>query len=223
MNHKKANAMATRILLADDHKIVRESFRALLENDSRFEIIADVADGEAAVKATLELKPDIVVMDMTMPIMNGADAARQILKHLPKTRIIALSMHTHPQAISAMLKAGASAFLPKTSKAAELIKAIEAVTKGESYNSPDVEMPSSNASTSSKASSGDVPLIALSQREHQVLTLIANGYDTHAVAKKIGIAGITVATHRKHIMKKLDINTIAGLTKYAIREGLSSI
>jgi len=211
--------MAIRIILADDHKIVRESFRALLENDPQFEIIADVADGETAVKTALELKPDIVVMDMTMPVMSGAEATRQILARLPKTRIIALSMHTHERAISSMLNSGATAFIPKTSKAAELIKAIQAVSQGKTYITPGLKMPADKESPSDE----DVPLATLSLREHQVLTLIANGCDTLAVAEKLNISGQTVASHRKNIMSKLHIDSVAGLTKYAIREGLSSI
>ena len=214
--------MAIRIILADDHKIVRESFRALLEKDPAFVVIADVADGEAAVKAALELNPDIVVMDMTMPLMSGAEATRQILAHRPATRIIALSMHTHQRAIAAMLQAGATAFIPKTCKAAELSKAIQAVAQGKTYCAPGVEMPSRSASHPI-APAGDVPLTSLSQRENQILSLIADGYETQAIAEKLGISGKTVATHRNHLMSKLTIDSVAGLTKYAIREGISSI
>jgi len=214
--------MAIRIILADDHKIVRESFRALLENDKNFEIIADVPDGENAVKTALELKPDIVVMDMTMPVMSGVEATRQILAHLPKTRIIALSMHTHERAIAAMLEAGATAFIPKTSKAAELIKAIHAVSQGKTYITPGLKMPA-DIESPAENSDDDIPLATLSLREHQVLALIANGSDTLTVAEKLGISGQTVASHRKNIMSKLHIDSVAGLTKYAIREGLSSI
>lgn len=215
--------MALRIILADDHKIVRESFRALLENDPRYEIVADVADGEAAVKATLELRPDIIVMDITMPIMSGVEATRQILARLPQTRIIALSMHTHQRVIASMLKAGASAFIPKTCKAAELIKAIKAVMKGESYVTPAHERPIDRSPATQTKTANDIPLATLSRREHQIITLIADGYSTSAIAGKLGLSDPTVATHRANIMNKLKIETIAGLTKYAIREGLSSI
>ena len=215
--------MAIRIILADDHKIVRESFRALLEKDPEFVVIADVADGEAAVKAARELTPDIVVMDMTMPVMSGMEATRQILTFLPQTRIIALSMHTHHRAIAAMLEAGASAFIPKTCKAAELSKAIRAVAQGKAYHAPGLEMPSPEGAHPPNTAPGDFPLTTLSQRENQILALIADGYDTHTIAKKLGISGKTVASHRNHLMSKLAIETVAGLTKYAIREGISSI
>jgi len=215
--------MAIKIILADDHKIVRESFRALLENVPKFKIVADVADGESAIKAALEFNPDIVVMDMTMPVMSGAEATRQILKQRPKTRIIALSMHTHEQAISTMMKAGATAFIPKTSKAAELIKAIQAVIKGKPYVAPGLEMPANPTISKHDPHSGDTPLATLSQRENQILSLIADGYETHAIGEKLGITGKTVASHRHHIMKKLNIDSVSGLTKYAIREGISSI
>ncbi len=214
--------MAIRIILADDHKIVRESFRALLENVPEFEIIADVADGESAVKASLDLKPDIVVMDMTMPVMSGAEATRQILSQLPNTRIISLSMHTHQRAIAAMMNAGATAFIPKTSKAAELINAIRAVAEGKTYVAPDLAPPV-KASQKQDPQSSDVPLITLSPRENQILALLADGYETHTAGEKLGISEKTVASHREHIMNKLKIDSIAGLTKYAIREGISSI
>jgi len=215
--------MAIRIILADDHKIVRESFRALLENDPQFEIIADVADGEAAVKAALQLKPDIIVMDMTMPVLSGMEATRQILAELPKTKIIALSMHTHQRAISAMLSAGATAFIPKTSKAKELIKAIHAVSQGESYVTPGLDSPLHTTASKQDTPSDDIPLTTLSSRENQILALIADGYETDEIGRKLGISGKTVASHRQHLMTKLDIDTVAGLTKYAIREGISSI
>ncbi|MEI6564133.1 MAG: response regulator transcription factor [bacterium] len=216
--------MALRIVIADDHKIVRESFRALLESDSQFEVIADVSDGEIAVTTVLSLKPDIVVMDMTMPNLNGVEATRQILKQLPDTRIIALSMHSHPRFVLAMLRAGAAAYILKTSKAQELIKAIRTVAKGKSYISEGLEMrPEDSASHDIPSPECDVPLAKLSSRERQVLTLIADGYDSHAIGSKLGVANKTVSTHREHIMSKLHINNIAGLTKYAVREGLSSI
>jgi len=151
------------------------------------------------------------------------EATRQILAHLPKTRIIALSMHTHERAIAAMLEAGATAFIPKTSKAAELIKAIHAVSQGKTYITPGLKMPADIESPTENSDDDDIPLASLSLREHQVLALIANGYDTLAVAEKLNISGQTVASHRKNIMSKLHIDSVAGLTKYAIREGLSSI
>jgi len=215
--------MAIRIILADDHQIVRESFRALFENEPQCSIIADVADGAAAVKAALELKPDIVIMDMTMPILSGVEATQQILDQLPDTRIIALSMHTHPKAIAHMMKAGAVAFIPKTCKAKELIKAVLAVAQGKPYLAPVLENTVKPTSTKNETPLDDIPLAVLSPRENQILALIADGYETEAIANKIRISGKTVATHREHIMTKLKIDSVSGLTKYAIREGLSSI
>lgn len=219
----KANIMALRILLADDHQIVRESFRALLGNDPCYEIVADVADGEAAVKTALALKPDIIVMDITMPIMSGIEATRQIVAKLPGIKVIALSMHSHQKVIDAMVEAGASAFIPKSCKAAELIKAIQAVMKGEPYITGGRPSSAAGNRPSRAGSDNDMPLNTLSQREHQILTLIADGYCTSAIAQKLKISDPTVATHRSSIMRKLKIESIAGLTKYAIREGLSSI
>ncbi len=215
--------MAIRIILADDHKIVRESFRALLSKNPKFEIVADVGDGESAVSTTLELHPDIVVMDMSMPIVSGEEATRQILSILPDTRIIALSMHTHPRVIAAMLRAGAKAFIPKTSKAAELITAIQAVTRGETYIAAGLEAPPDIEALSPESPPPDILPSALSQREHQLLSLLADGCDSQKIADKLKISVKTVSSHRKNTMKKLNIYTVAGLTKYAIREGISSI
>lgn len=208
-------------MLADDHKIVRESFRALLETETNFEVIADVGDGEEAVRVALELKPDIIVMDMTMPNLDGTGATRRILAQLPQTRIIALSMHTHHQFISGMLTAGASGYILKTCKARELIAAIRMVAAGKTYLSPGIKLPSSPQQSAGGTPMS--PLARLSTREREVLKLIADGYETNEIAKRLQMADKTVATHREHIMEKLGIQNIAGLTKIAIREGLTVI
>ncbi len=208
-------------MLADDHKIVRESFRALLEAETNFEVVADVGDGEEAVRTALELKPDIIVMDMTMPNLDGSGATRRILSQLPQTRIIALSMHTHHQFITGMLSAGASGYILKTCKAHDLIAAIRMVAAGKTYMSPGIKLAA--ASHQSAGGHPQSPLSRLSTREREVLKLIADGYETSEIAKRLEMAEKTVATHREHIMDKLGIPNIAGLTKIAIREGLSVI
>ena len=215
--------MAIRIMLADDHKIVRESFRALLEVESSFKVVADVGDGEEAVRMALELKPDIIVMDITMPNLDGPGATRRILAQLPKTRIIALSMHTHHQFVSIMLNAGASGYILKSCQAKELIAAIRLVAAGKSYFSPGVKVPATASPEVQKEATLGISLSRLSDREREVLKLFADGFETREIAKKLSMAEKTVATHREHIMGKLGISNIAGLTKYAIREGLTTI
>lgn len=214
--------MAIRIMLADDHKIVRESFRALLEAEKTFEVVADVGDGEEAVRMALELKPDVIVMDMTMPNLDGTGATRRILAQLPQTRIIALSMHTHHQFISAMLSAGAAGYVLKTCQSKELIAAIRMIAGGKTYISPGIILPA-KATAPRPIGSPPPSLTRLSEREREVLKLIADGYGTQEIATKLSMAEKTVATHREHIMGKLGITNIAGLTKYAIREGLSAV
>lgn len=208
-------------MLADDHKIVRESFRALLEADTNFEVVADVADGEAAVRTALELKPDVIVMDMTMPNLDGSGATRRILAQLPGTKIIALSMHTHHQFINSMLSAGASGYILKTCKSRELISAILMVAAGKTYLSPEIKLPAHSNQPGRKLGGG--PIDVLTPREREVLKLIADGYETNEIANRLAMADKTVASHREHIMEKLGASSIAALTKIAIREGLSSI
>ena len=214
--------MAVRIMLADDHKIVRESFRALLEVEPSFQVVGDVGDGMEAVRVALELKPDVIVMDITMPNLNGPGATSRILSQLPNTRIIALSMHTHHQFVSSMLTAGVSGYVLKSCKAKELITAIRMVASGKTYFSAGINVDAAHPVKPLQTASTP-PLSRLSDREREVLKLLADGHETREIALALIMSEKTVATHRQHIMEKLGIATIAGLTKYAIREGISTI
>lgn len=205
-------------MLADDHKIVRESFRALLEAETEFEVVADVGDGEEAVATALRLKPDIIVMDMTMPNLDGTGATQRILAQLPKTRIIALSMHSHHQFVTGMLNAGAAGYILKTCKARELIAAIRMIAAGKTYISPEIKLSAPRQPVNQGPES---PLASLSDREREVLKMIADGHETNEIATRLQMAEKTVASHREHIMKKMNVSNIAGLTKIAIKEGLS--
>jgi len=205
-------------MLADDHKIVRESFRALLEAETQFEVVADVGDGEEAVAMALKLKPDIIVMDMTMPNLDGTGATQRILAQLPKTRIIALSMHSHHQFVTGMLNAGAAGYILKTCKARELIAAIRMVASGKTYISSEIKLSAPRQPVNQGPQS---PLASLSDREREVLKMIADGHETNEIAIRLQMAEKTVASHREHIMKKMGVSNIAGLTKIAIKEGLS--
>ena len=209
--------MAIRIMLADDHQMVCESFRAILAVTPGLEVVAAARDGQEAVRTALETKPDVILMDITMPCLDGEGATRRILKQLPSTRIIALSMHAHRQFVSLMTDAGASGYVLKTCSACELVDAVRRVASGKTYFSPALLSPARTAAAA------QIPFSNLTSREREVLKLLADGYATHQIAAQLTMAEKTVATHRANIMKKLKINTVAGLTKYAIREGLSTI
>ncbi|MEI8352238.1 MAG: response regulator transcription factor, partial [bacterium] len=206
-------AVAVRVMLADDHKIVRESFRALLEAEPSFQVVADVGDGQECVRAALELKPDVIVMDITMPNLDGPSATRRILSQLPQTRVIALSMHTHHRFVSIMLDAGASGYILKSCHAKELIAAIRLTASGKSYYSPGIRptAPSPPPYRGAPVS----PVVILSDREREVLKFFTDGLETREIAQALEMSEKTVSTHREHIMQKLGINNMAGLTKYA--------
>lgn len=214
--------MSYRVVLADDHTLVRESCRALIEAAGGYAVVADVGDGRSAVEACLTHLPDLVIMDITMPGMNGIEASGQILAKAPGTRIIGLSMHIHPRFILTMLEAGVKGYVLKTSAATELITAMSEVLAGRTFISPAIacQLPPRGAAQPLG------PLTAfrlLSPREREVLQLIADGLDTREIARTLGLSEKTIATHREHIMEKVGTQSIAKLTKYAIQEGLSAL
>ncbi len=215
--------MSIKILLADDHKIIREGLRNLIEKQAGFEVIAEAEDGLTAVKKAKKLAPDVVVMDIGMPGLNGIEATRQILADSPQAKIIALSMHSERHFVSEMLKAGASAYLLKDSAFEELVQAIRASRANKIYLSPSIadkvikdyitHIPGENFSAFS----------ILTKREREILQLIAEGKSTKEIASLLFISIKTIETHRQNIMEKLDLRSVAELTKYAIREGLTSL
>lgn len=212
-----------RIILADDHNIVRDGLRSLLEKQGDMEIVGEAEDGRTTVKLTHELRPHVVVMDVNMPDLNGIEATRQITAQHPNTRVIALSMYLDGRFVSEMLNAGASAYLPKKSAATELVAAIRAVVNGKTYLSPEIagDVVDTHVRTSEKK--GDSAFSKLSDREREVLQLLAEGNSVKEIADLLSVSVNTVHTHRQHIMEKLNLHSIAELTKYAIREGLTSL
>jgi DNA-binding NarL/FixJ family response regulator len=215
--------MVIKILLADDHEIVREGLRNLLEKQEGFEVVAEAEDGLTAVKKAKKLSPDLIIMDIGMPDLNGIEATRQILAESPHIKIIALSMHAETRFVSEMLKAGASAYLLKDSAFEELIQAIQASRSNKIYLSPSIaEKVIKNYITSFPRESFS-PFSILTQREREVIQLIAEGKSTKKVASLLFLSVKTVETHRQNIMEKLDLHSVAELTKYAIREGLTSL
>jgi DNA-binding NarL/FixJ family response regulator len=212
-----------KVLLADDHKIVRDGLRTLLEKNSDIVVAGEAEDGREALQMAQKLLPDVVVMDIAMPDLNGIEATRQILADRSTVRIIALSMHSDKRFVSEMLKAGASAYLLKDCAFEELITAIRTVMKGKIYLSPEIAgvVIGDYIKKDTKADSSVFSL--LSDREREVLQLMAEGKTTREVASYLHVSVKTVETHRTNIMTKLDIHSIAELTKYAIREGLTTL
>ena len=215
--------MTITIVLADDHKIMREGLRALLEKQPDFEVAAEADNGLNAVQLAKKLKPDIIIMDIGMPGLNGIEATRQIAAEAPSTKVIALSMHSDKRFVIEMLKAGASAYLLKDSASEELASAIRTVISGKPYLSPNITdvVLKDYLSTVSKTEPNAFTL--LTPREREVLQLIAEGRTTKQIATALFLSVKTVETHRQQIMEKLGLRSIAELTKYAIREGLTSL
>lgn len=215
--------MSLKILLADDHKIIREGLRNLIEKQEGFEVIAEAKDGLTAVKKAKKLAPDVVIMDIGMPGLNGIEATRQILADSPQAKIIALSMHSERRFVSEMLKAGASAYLLKDSAFEELVQAIRASQSNKIYLSPSIADKVVKDYITHIPRESFSPFSLLTQREREVLQLIAEGKSTKEIAALLFLSIKTVETHRQNIMEKLDLRSVAELTKYAIREGLTSL
>lgn len=213
-----------RALIADDHKIMREGLRSLLEGSGDFECIAEAEDGQQAVTLATELRPDIVIMDIAMPNLNGIEATRQIKSQMPEIEVVVLSMHATRNYVLQVLQAGASAYLLKDSAFEELSTALLAISRGGMYLSPAIAKTAALANLKG-GSSGAIAGQSghLTKRELQVLQLIAEGKSTKDIAARLQLSVKTVETHRKQIMDKLEIRSIAGLTKYCIREGLTTL
>lgn len=211
------------ILLADDHKIVREGIKALIEKQTDMEVIAETEDGRTTVQLALQLLPNVVIMDVGMPDMNGIEATRQIIANSPNVKIIALSMHSDRRFVAEMLKAGASGYLLKDCAVEELINAVHAVVENRTYLSPNI-VDSVIKDYTYLLSKEDLSVFSiLTTREREVLQLLSEGKTTKEIASHLKISVKTVETYKQKIMNKLDIHNVAKLTKYAIREGLTSL
>lgn len=215
--------MGTKILLVDDHEIIREGLLALLERQADIEVVGAVQDGREAVEVVTKTRPDIVVMDIAMPGLNGIEATKQIIHQFPKTKIIALSAHPDKHYVTEMLRAGASGYLLKRHAFRNLVDAIHAVQAGETYLSPGIVGIVVEDYVQHLPPDGASPKSLLSDREREVLQLIAEGHPTKEVAAILHVSIQTIATHRRQIMNKLGLQSVADLTKYAVREGLTTL
>jgi DNA-binding NarL/FixJ family response regulator len=207
--------VANRILLADDHAIVRQGLKALLEREG-FAVVAEADDGQAAVRLARERCPDVAVLDFSMPILNGLDAALEILRACPRAKAILLTMHTDDHYVLSALQAGVKGYVVKTQASSDLVRAIHEVLRGMMYLSPGI----SEAVVQAYLAKAEIPRDPLTSREREVLQLVAEGKSTKEVAGLLGISFKTAESHRTRILKKLDLHETAGLVRYAVRRGL---
>jgi len=207
--------MPTRILLADDHALIRQGLRALLEKQG-FQVVAEASNGQEALRSAEKTQPDVAIIDINMPLLNGVDAARELKKSSPKTKVMLLTQHDEDQYVAASLRAGVRGYVLKSQAADDLVHAIQEVCRGSVYLSPNI----SGAVVDAYLSRTDDSPDPLSGRERQVLQLVGEGKSTKDIAVHMGISVKTAESHRARLMKKLDIHETASLVRYAIRHGL---
>lgn len=210
--------MPTRVILADDHALVRQGIKSLLEREG-LQIVAEASDGREAIQHAETLAPDIVIMDIGMPTLNGMEAARELARCCPKVKPILLTQHDEAQYVSAALKAGVKGYVLKNQLSSDLLHAIQQVLRGHVYLSPGI----SGAVMAAYHSKSEIPVDPLTARERQVLQLIAEGKSTKDVAALLGVSVKTAESHRSRLMQKLDIHETASLVRYAVKHGLVQI
>lgn len=208
-----------RVLLADDHTLFREGVRSLLERTAGVEIVGEFGDGREALEGIARLRPDVALLDITMPGLNGLEVASQVRKVAPETRIVLLSMHANEAYVSQALRAGVAGYLLKDAAAAELALALRAVVQGNRYLSPAISKQVLEGIAEGRPLEAD-PLAGIPARQREILQLIAEGKHTKEIAAILGVGVKTVETHRARLMDRLDIHDVAGLVRFAIRAGL---
>lgn len=218
--------MKLRILIVDDHQMMREGLRSILESDDDLEVVGEASSGRESLALLPDLRPDVVLMDVAMRDLNGIDATREIRSRWPGTRVVALSSHGDRRYVTSILDAGADAYVLKSGAYDELRRAIRAVRDGKRYLSADVAGIVVDASLTSGAMHANAPGSAspfqvLAPRERQVLQMIAEGRTSAEIGERLSLSPHTVDTHRRNLMRKLNLHNIADLTRYAIREGLT--
>jgi len=210
-----------RILLADDHTVVRQGLRRVLEDCAEWEVVAEAGDGREAVRQAEELKPDVAIIDIAMPLLNGIEATRQIVKRSPSTRVLILTMHADEAYVNQILQAGATGYLLKDSADVDLLQAVTAVSKGKSFFSPAVARVMLDDYVRQLADKGITDRYeSLSEREREIFQLIAEGKANKEIAALLSISPSTVETHRARIMEKLDLHSAAEIVLYAVRKGV---
>jgi two-component system, NarL family, nitrate/nitrite response regulator NarL len=210
-----------KVLVADDHPVVRKGLQSCLSRQGRLKIVGEAADGEDALRQTRQLSPDVVLMDISMPGMNGLAVTEVLRKEAPQVKVLVLSVHSNKDYIFRVIQAGAHGYVSKEAPPEELLRAIETVHAGEPFFSEEI----AKAALSEFVNSGGKkePFSQLTSREREVLVLIAEGKSNKEIADKLGIGVRTIETHRERIMRRLNIHSVAGLTKYAIANGLISL
>jgi DNA-binding NarL/FixJ family response regulator len=214
--------MSTRVLLVDDHQLMREGLRKILESAPGIQVVGEAADGRAALSAAAECRPDVVVMDVGMQGMNGIEATRRLGELLPGIKVVALSAHADKRYVRNMVRAGAAAYVLKESASDDLLRAVRAAARGEHYLSPRITgcvLESWTAPTREASSAQEL----LGAREREVLRLLSEGKTSKEIATALALSVKTVETHRRNITHKVGLRTIAELTKYAVREGLTEL
>lgn len=215
--------MSIKVLVADDHTMFREGMRSLLQKELNIRIIGEADNGREAVRLALELKPDVVVMDITMPDLNGMEATRKIKKAIPQIKVICLSMHSDRRYVIDMFRAGASGYLIKSCAYKELTNAINIVAANQTYISPQIAHIVVDESIGRQPIKRKLTKLILTPREREILQLIAEGKNTKHIAHHLHKSTKTVETHRRNMMRKLKVKSVAELTKYAISEGIISL
>ena len=219
--------MKINIILADDHHVIREGLRLLLEREKDLLVLAEADSGRAALSAVKKCKPDLVVMDVSMPELNGMEATRRILSEASGTKILALSMYSDKRFVEGMFQAGVSGYILKNCIARELVSAIRLVAKGQVYISPEIAGTIVDGYLLRSVPENDttrrINRKTLTDREREILQLISEGQNTKKIAEKLHVSTKTVDAHRRNIMEKIGANSIAELTKFAIREGITTL